>query len=164
MAYSYIGTESFRDSFNGWCGTSSQKYVYELARNKSNIPESLRNYTRYLYRVERVSDIFIDRARNGRSFLESPTVWYKTIKEAKMYSEHKSVTPIKYNDILITKVIKYSDQVIDTNEFISFMGIPQLILLGYDRYALNTAILKTAVIVVGNLKITNTDYEILSVG
>lgn len=161
MPQTYISSSEFRDGLNNWYATNNLSNIDPIAKSRGMIPDRFRNYTRRLYLAVSVSDEFIDRAASGRATFNSYSFWTKDEMYARSLLKDSKNTKDKYN-ILITKNIEKRHQILDVDEFASFMGVPQLEMLDFNADMLTKAKAKRLVIIAKELTISRTDYTIVS--
>lgn len=156
----YIGTENFRDALNDWMVSRQDRTAEKLSQNKNQIPNQLRNYTKPLYLATVVNDDFINNANIMKGRMDKYAFWTKDVLLAKRISRDQKMMAGEYK-ILITKTIPTREQVIDLDEFITFMGIPQLSMLGFDEDSLKKIQSYRGVLTTNQLIVTRPEYTIL---
>ena len=161
MSSVYISSDEFRDNLNQWLSSGRYANLDVIAKSRQMIPLQFRNYTRRLYLPISVDDKFIDSAMFGRATFTQHNIWTKDEMIARSHFREQKNTKDKYN-ILITKNVELRHQIIDLDEFASFMGVPQLGVLGFNNAALEIANKRKQVIVSKDVLISRSDYIILS--
>jgi hypothetical protein len=157
---SYVGSENFKQSLNTWLSSQTSRAAGQLESNKTQIPNQLRNYTKLLHLAIVVDDTFIDNAYRSRAQLSDYTTWTKDLNIARMTSRGQKLQEGQYK-ILITKTVPIRDQIIDIDEFVRFMGLPQLAMLGFDSNGLKKIIEHKSVLISNQITITRNDYTIV---
>lgn len=160
MLINYIGSDEFRQTLNEWLERQHQRQAERLNNNKLLIPQQLRNYQKTLYLATVVDDDFINKANLARARIEDFSLWTKDVVVARAMSKTQTLQQGQYK-ILISKVIAPRDQVFDLDQFITFMGIPQLALLGFDERNLKKVKDHKGVIASNQLSIARSEYTIL---
>lgn len=156
----YIGTEGFRDALNEWMKTYEPRVAELLKQNRNQIPDKLRSYTKTLYLATVVRDDFINNASTSKGRLTEYSFWTKDELVARRMSKQQRLQPGEYK-IMISKTVPVRDQILDLDHFITFMGIPQLSMLGYDQQSMNSLQSYKGVLVANNQTITRSEYTIL---
>jgi hypothetical protein len=160
MPSSYIGSEDFRLSLNQWLKNRSARDAERINNNKTMIPIQLRNYSKLLYVGMVVDDDFVNRVNSGRGKVDDYMLWTKSATVAKQSIRNQTLRQGQYK-ILITKVVAQRDQVIDLDELITFMGIPQLAMFGFDKSELMKVQPHKSVLVTNSVNISRSDYNII---
>lgn len=162
MADYIIGTDKFKTNLDSWLFRNDQANAEFLAKNKSQIPQIFKNYSKTLYRGMTVDDEFLDKLKSGIT-LTNHTSWSKNVKLATAF-----VNDPKYKvgnktgtRILIQKVIPLSYQILDIDAFFNFMGKPQLLMLGYDEMSINSAMKEQEVLIQKGMKIRLNDIKVI---
>lgn len=161
MADPYVASLDFRHNLNRWLVRKSAADLDSIAKNSQRLPTKFRNYTKRLYLPISVTDEFVDAAAFNRAVLPNHVAWTKDEIKAREHFRNKSNSTNKYN-ILISKNVEMRHIILDLDEFATFMGIPQLQLLGFDIGGLMTARDQKQVIVSKDVLINRSDYTILS--
>lgn len=158
-----IGSESFMPHLEGWLHKAEQRNAEYLTVNRAGIPLVFRNYTRKLYRCMIVDDEFIERIKSGKVVLDKHTSWTKDERIAQKSTDDSLYTFGNNNrhKILVSKIFPQRDQIFDIDAFISFMGIKQLGVLGYDSKLLDIASKEKSVIISKGISISRTDYQFI---
>jgi hypothetical protein len=157
----YISSDEFRDNLNQWVTTGRYASLDVIAKSRQMIPDRFRNYTKRLYLALNVDDDFINSAAMGRGSFNMHTTWTKDEMNARSFFRDPKNLKKRYN-ILITKNIEMRHQIVDLDEFATFMGVPQLTVLGFDGIGMTRAKDNKHVVVSKELLINRSDYTILS--
>lgn len=160
MPSSYIGSEDFRQSLNQWMKNRNVRDAERINNSKTMIPTQLRNYSKLLYLGVIVDDDFINRINSGRGKVDGFMPWTKNVTIAKQSIRNQTLRQGQYK-VLISKTVAQRDQVIDLDEFITFMGIPQLAMFGFDKSELTKIQPHKAVIVTNTVNISKPEYDII---
>jgi len=167
MPINIIGTEKFQTNLERWLLKNDQGAGDTLFQMKGGIPLVFRNYSKKLYRGMTVDDAFIEKAYNGRYTFDRHTAWTKDIKIARKFIDDPAYmlgnasSSTKYK-IIITKVVAQRDIILDIDSFVTFMGIKQLEMIGYDETNVRMAANEKEVLVSRGLSVTRADYNIIS--
>jgi hypothetical protein len=160
MPSSYIGSEDFRLSLNQWLKKRNARDAERINDNKNMIPIQLRNYSKMLYVGMVVDDDFVNRVNSGRGKVDDCMLWTKSATVARQSIRNQTLRQGQYK-ILISKVVAQRDQVIDLDELITFMGIPQLAMFGFDKSELMKIQPHKSVLVTNSVNISRSDYNII---
>jgi hypothetical protein len=161
-----IGTEGFRKNLDDWLFKNDQTNANFLFINRNKIPTVFRSYRQKLYRGMYIDDDKLDQMeKSGSMILDKHTSWSKDEKIATKFVADESFslgkTNIEKKKILIGKVIPSGNQIIDIDAFVLFMGIQQMMMLGYDETNLDSASKEKEVLVSKGIRISKTDIKIL---
>lgn len=160
MPINYLGSKEFRETLNEWLVSRGPKAADRLNGNKGQIPSQLRNYTKTLFLPMVVNDDFINKANVGRGRVDEFSLWTKDSFIARQHSRNMVMSQGEYK-VMISKTVPPRDQIIDLDEFITFVGIPQLTMFGFDGSALTRIQDIKSVLVADTISITRTDYDIV---
>lgn len=160
MPINYIGSEEFRQTLNDWFDKQHQRQAEHLNSNKLLIPQRLRNYQKTLYRSAVVDDNFINKANLARARFDDYTLWTKEQSIARSMLRMQTIHQGEYK-ILVAKAIAPRDLVLDLDEFITFVGIPQLAMFGFSEQHLRQFKEQRAVLATNMLSISRSEYTIL---
>ncbi len=144
---------------NKWLETSDSRYSTYLFNNSSKIPSILKQ-ANTLYRGVYVTPDFANSKTNR---LNKSTSWSKNKNMAmnfinnKKYSIRDSSNRIP---ILITKKISTNDIILDIDAYVNFYGEDNLIYMGFDDLAIDSA-LKESEVLVKPITISKSDYVFL---
>jgi hypothetical protein len=113
-----------------------------------------------------IDDVALEKIeKSGSMLLDKHTSWSKDEKIATKFVTDESFslgrTNIEKKKILIGKVIAQSSQIIDIDSFVLFMGIQQMMMLGYDETNLDSASKEKEVLVSKGTRISKSDIKIL---
>ena len=166
MADYIIGTESFRKNLDDWLFKDDQLNANFLFVNRNKIPSVFRSYKQKLYRGMYIDDQELEKMeKTGSMILDRHTSWSKNETIATKFVSDESFslgrTTIQKKKILIGKVIQTSGQILDIDAFVSFMGIKQMMMLGYDETNLDSASKEKEVLISKGVRILKTDIKIL---
>lgn len=161
-----IQKEDFRDNLSNWLFRNNQEAAEYLFKNKEKIPSVFRNSKAKLYRGLAVSEEVIRLLEDNKFVTKKHTSWSKSESVAKKFvsdpafqiSNDKNDRLIK---VILVKQILPKHQILDIDAFVSFMGISQLQILGYDEIDLESAIKEQEVLIAKELKVSRTEYKIL---
>lgn len=161
---SFIGTTEFIQNLDNWLFRADQKNADFLFRHREKIPSIFRSYTKPLYRAAKVNVEFFDRIEKT-SYTELPryTSWSKDRAAAIRFVDDPAFmnSSKEGTKILLTKNIAQIQQVIDIESFVLFMGVEQLVVLGFDETSLDSAIKEKEVLIAPKLKIQKKDVSFL---
>lgn len=160
METPYIASIDFRNSVNEWLKDRSSRSAARVDNNKLQLPQQFRSYTKTLYLAAVVDDNFIDKVNFSRGRMNDFTLWTKEHSIARSMSRMQTIRQGEYK-ILVSKTIAPRDLVFDFDEFITFMGIPQLGILGFGEQHLKQLKEQRAVLVTNTLSISRSEYTIL---
>lgn len=166
MADYIIGTDSFRKNLDDWLFKNNQENANFLYTNRNKIPPVFRSYRQKLYRGMFLDDDTIDRIeKTGFMNLTKHTSWSKDEKIATKFVEDEGFslgrTNIPKKKVVIGKIIPQANQIIDIDSFVLFMGIKQMIMLGYDETNLDSASKEKEVLVSKGIRISKIEIKIL---
>jgi hypothetical protein len=161
-----IGTENFRKNLDDWLFKNDQSNANFLFINRNKIPAPFRSYRQKLFRGMYIDDVALEKIeKSGSMLLDKHTSWSKDEKIATKFVTDESFslgrTNIEKKKILIGKVIAQSSQIIDIDSFVLFMGIQQMMMLGYDETNLDSASKEKEVLVSKGTRISKSDIKIL---
>lgn len=160
MTVNYIGSEEFKQMLNQWMVDYQPRAADRLNANRNLIPDTLRSYTRTLYLATTVDDQFINKANSSNGYMDDYTFWTKDLTHARSISKGQKLLPGEYK-ILIEKNVPTRDQIIDLDKFISFVGVPQLSMFGFDESSLRRLESYKGVLVSKQIRVSRTEYTII---
>jgi hypothetical protein len=164
MSNNIIGTDKFRDNLNSWLFKSDQASSDYLYRNKSSIPSIFKTYGSKLYRGMLVDQNFIDKINTTGIIFNTHTSWSKDISVAKKFIKDPKFSIASKKDgiaILLEKTFTTSQQILDIDAFISFMGVDRLEIMGYDETNLDSASKEKEVLIAKGILLKKKDMKIL---
>lgn len=159
-----IGTEKFIQSLDSWIFKNNQVDAEYLYRNKSKIPTMFQSYSKKLYRGMTVDDETLDRIYKNSFSFDKHTSWSKDQNIAR-----KFVDDPKYaigsskgkQKLIVEKVFTSSQQILDIDTFILFMGHAQLEMMGFDEMSLDSAMKEKEVLISKGAKLLRTDFKLI---
>ena len=159
-----IGTEEFKDKLDSWLLKSDQPSADFLFRNRSRIPPVFQSYKSKLYRGMVVDQAFIDKVNTSGLIFTTHASWSKDMSLAKKFATDPKYSIASKKDgilILLEKTFTSNQQILDIDAFVSFMGLSQLAMMGYDEINLDSAAKEKEVLVGKGIKITKRDLKLL---
>lgn len=157
-----IGTEPFTKHLDAWLLKSKQEDANFLYTNRAKIPPVFRKYNKTLYRGMIMDQKTLDKIESGGSILlDKHTSWSKDVKVAMKFIKDSSykIQGQEGIPVILTKVINPSEQIIDIDSFVLFMGESQLIMIGYDEINLDSAQKEKEVLIAKGVRITRDNVE-----
>ena len=159
-----IGTDDFREKLDSWLLRSDQPSGDFLFRNKSKIPPVFQSYKSKLYRGMIVDQAFIDKVNTAGLTFTTHTSWSKDMNIAKKFATDPKFSIASKKDgivVLLEKTITSTHQILDIDGFVSFMGLSQLSMMGYDEVNLDSAAKEKEILIAKGVKITKRDLKLL---
>lgn len=162
-----IGTEAFKKNLDDWLFKNDQSNASFLFTNRNNIPSVFRSYRQKLYRGMYLDNSVLEQLeKTGFMTLDKHTSWSKdeTIATKFITDEGFSLgrTNIPKKKVVIGKIIPTSGQILDIDSFVLFMGVQQMMMLGYDETNLDSASKEKEVLVSKGLRIPKNEIRIIS--
>lgn len=110
-----------------------------------------------------VDDEFVDRIKAGKVVFDKHTSWSKDERMARKFIDDPSysIGSEGRHKIMLSKTFIPRDQIFDIDSFISFMGVKQLGVLGYDETNLDSASKEKEVIISKGISLMRTDYQFI---
>jgi len=166
MAEYIIGTETFKKNLDDWLFKNNQINANFLHVNRYKIPTVFRSYTQKLFRGMYADDDFLDKIEKaGSTTLTKHTSWTKDERIARKFVEDESFSVRRLNKdktkIILSKIIPSTNQILDIHSFVLYMGVNQLMMLGYDEINLDSATKEKEILVSKGIKITKNDFKVL---
>ncbi len=159
-----IGEQEFIKRLDSWVFKNAQADAAWIAGKKSSgIPPYFRTFKGPLYRGMLVDPEFLESADAGKMVLKDYASWTKDPVLAKKFAGDKKYSIAKKGSIpiLIKKAINPNDQILDIDLLIQFMGMQQLIMLGFDELALDSASKESEVLCEKGIKILAKDVTVI---
>jgi len=161
-----IGTETFKKNLDDWLFKNDQTNANFLHVNRNKIPTVFRSYTQKLYRGMYADNEFLDKIeKSGSTTLTKHSSWTKDERIARKFIEDESFSVGRLNKdktrIIISKIIPSSQQILDIDSFVLYMGVKQLMMLGYDETNLDSATKEKEILVSKGILITKNDFKVL---
>lgn len=161
-----IQKEDFRDNLSNWLFRNNQEAADYLFKNKEKIPAMFRNTKTKLYRGISVSEEVIQLLDDNKFVTRKHTSWSKSETVAKKFTSDPAYQISngkndKLVKVILSKQILPSRQILDIEAFVSFMGISQLQIMGYDEIDLDSAVKEQEVLIAKELKVSRNEYKIL---
>lgn len=159
-----IGTDQFRSALDSWLLKSDQRSAQYLEQNKSGIPDYFRRYNQTLFRGMVVDEKFLDSLTKGTARLDGISSWSKDQKIAEAFLEEGKFkfTKNQGTKVLLKKKFLPQNQILDIESFVLYMGVQQLIFLGYDEVNLDSAIKEKEVLITKGVRIGKTEFSIIN--
>lgn len=159
-----IGEQEFIKRLDAWVFKNTQADAAWIAGKKSSgIPPYFRTFKEPLYRGMIVDPLFLESVNAGKMVFKDYTSWTKDPSLAKKFAGDKKYSIAKKGTIpiLIKKAVNPSDQILDIDSLIQFMGMQQMIMLGFDELALDSASKESEVLCEKGIKILAKDVSMM---
>ena len=159
-----VGTPEFNKNLDDWLFKNEKKYAQYFAKNKAKIPPMFRSTTSTLYRGMVVDMDFMQALHDtGKFVFKEQTSWTKERKVAVDFvkSSKYKTTNKQGLAIIISKKIPASQQILDINAYVLFMGVAPLAMQGIDEMSLDSAVKEQEVLIDKGVGIVSKDVEIL---
>lgn len=158
-----FGTDAFKKALESWLIHGDEKSAYVLEQARNSVPQVFRNHTQPLYRGMIANGEFLDALEKGTAVLNKTTSWTKDRRMAERFVNDpmfKTTKNVGVKVILEKRVIP-AKQILDVDSFVLFMGAQQLVMLGYDEYAVDSATKEKEVIVQRGIRLSRREYTII---
>lgn len=161
-----IGTDGFRKNLDDWLFKNEQSNANFLFINRNKIPSVFRSYRQKLYRGMYIDDDELERLeKSGSMMINKHTSWSKDERIATNFVTSESFSLGRSNlekkKILIGKIVPPTSQIIDIDAFVLFMGVQQMIMMGYDETNLDSASKEKEVLISKGIQISKNDIKVL---